>query len=414
MINHLHILTLTHKGTALRDIGQVVSQVDESLGGRATYLKELCYRLSMDELLYTATCNRVLFFLSTRERVTNAFKAELLPNGCKHLADQLDHYQGFEAVNHLFEVAASVDSLVVGERQILGQLKKAYDNCKEWGLIGDDIRIIAQRMIVAAKSVYAETRIGEKSVSVVSLAMRAVMRKSPSPESRVLMIGAGQTNALVAKFLRKYKLDRVTVFNRSLERAQKLASTFSGGRAFTLDQLQTYGEGFDILIVCTGASDPIITSSLWPTLLAGEDAKDKQILDLAVPANVCAELVNSAHFNYIDVEQLREEAEKNLAFRSQEIERAREVIDRNVEQLETIYRQRLLERALKDIPVAVREIRSRAVNKVFHKELESLNPEARELIDRMLGYVEKKYISIPMRKAREEMTKQDQQSKMAS
>ncbi|MEM6396595.1 MAG: glutamyl-tRNA reductase [Bacteroidota bacterium] len=409
MLSHLHILTLTHKGTALRDIGQVVSLIDEQAIGRADYLKDLCSRLLLDELLYTATCNRVLFLFSTRAKVSAAFKSKLLPQGCSDLVDQLDHYQGFEAVDHLFEVASSVDSLVVGERQILGQLRKSYKDCKKWGLIGDDLRVITQQMVVAAKAVYAETRIGEKSVSVVSLAMRRVMRKSPKPDSRVLLVGAGQTNALVAKFLRKYKLERVTVFNRSLESAQKLAGTFDGGRAFPLDQLKEYDEGFDILIVCTGALDPIITFRNWHNLLAGEDAKDKQVVDLAVPANVCPELVVSSQFDYIDVEQLRKEAEENLAFRSREIERAREVIGRHVEELDFIYRQRLIERVLKDIPVAVREIRSRAVDKVFSKELANLDAETQDLIDRMLGYVEKKYISLPMRKAREELISHDQQ-----
>ncbi|MEL6629349.1 MAG: glutamyl-tRNA reductase, partial [Bacteroidota bacterium] len=306
-------------------------------------------------------------------------------------------------INHLFEVASSVDSLVVGERQILGQLKEAYNTCKEIGLIGDDLRVITQQMVLTAKAVYAQTRISEKSVSVVSLAMRSVMRKAPNPNSRVLLIGAGQTNTLVAKFLRKYHLEQVTVFNRSLERGQKLAATFKEGKALPLDELGQYSKGFDILIVCTGAVDPIVTQELWENLLVGESEADKQVVDLSVPANVCPSLVRSSKFEYIDVEQLREEAEKNLQFRTKEIARAREVIERHCDELENIYRQRLLERALSDLPIEVRKIRSRAVDQVFRKELETIDPETRDLIDRIMGYVEKKYIGLPMRTAREEL-----------
>lgn len=403
MLGHLHIITLTHKSTALRDIGRVVSSIDEQVGGRSGYLRSIRERLGINELLFAATCNRVLFFFSTRNRVSQEFKVDLIPDIDPEIIDQLDYYQGSDAINHLFEVASSVDSLVVGERQILGQLKEAYNTCKEIGLIGDDLRVITQQMVLTAKAVYAQTRISEKSVSVVSLAMRSVMRKAPNPNSRVLLIGAGQTNTLVAKFLRKYHLEQVTVFNRSLERGQKLAATFKEGKALPLDELGQYSKGFDILIVCTGAVDPIVTQELWENLLVGESEADKQVVDLSVPANVCPSLVRSSKFEYIDVEQLREEAEKNLQFRTKEIARAREVIERHCDELENIYRQRLLERALSDLPIEVRKIRSRAVDQVFRKELETIDPETRDLIDRIMGYVEKKYIGLPMRTAREEL-----------
>ncbi|MEM8583449.1 MAG: glutamyl-tRNA reductase [Bacteroidota bacterium] len=403
MLGHLHILTLTHRSTALRDIGRVVSSIDEQSGGRSNYLQSIRERLGIDELLFATTCNRVLFFFSTRNRVSQEFKMDLIPNVDPEIIDQLDYYQGSDAINHLFEVASSVDSLVVGERQILGQLKEAYNTCKAIGLIGDDLRVITQQMVLTAKAVYAQTRIGEKSVSVVSLAMRSVVRKAPKPDSRVLLIGAGQTNTLVAKFLRKYHLEQVTVFNRSLERGQKLAATFSEGKALPLDELAQYREGFDILIVCTGAVDPIVTQDLWENLLAGEPEADKQVIDLSVPANVCPSLVESSTFEYIDVELLKEEAEKNLQFRTKEIARAREVIERHCDELENIYRQRLLERALSDLPIEVRKIRSRAVDQVFRKELETIDPETRDLIDRIMGYVERKYIGLPMRTAREEL-----------
>ena len=198
MLGHLHILTLTHRSTALRDIGRVVSSIDEQSGGRSNYLQSIRERLGIDELLFATTCIRVLFFFSTRNRVSQEFKMDLIPNVDPEIIDQLDYYQGSDAINHLFEVASAVDSLVVGERQILGQLKEAYNTCKAIGLIGDDLRVITQQMVLTAKAVYAQTRIGEKSVSVVSLAMRSVVRKAPKPDSRDLLIGAGQTNTLVA------------------------------------------------------------------------------------------------------------------------------------------------------------------------------------------------------------------------
>ena len=403
MLSHLHILTLTHRGSSLKEIGQALSLIDGGEGGREAFLTVLKNRLELEELYCAATCNRILIFFSTRDRVDHAYITKMMQGLSTNLIEQIDHYQGGAAVNHLFEVSASIDSLVIGERQILGQLRDAYKQCQEWQLTGDDMRIVFQQMVLAAKAVYARTRIGEKSVSVVSLAMRKVLQRTPQPDSRVLLIGAGQTNVLVAKFLRKYNLQRVTVFNRNLERAQKLADTFVQGTALPLTELNSYDQGFDLMIVCTGSTDPLITTQNWEGLLAGEAADQKLVVDLAVPANVEAELVEASDFAYVDVEQLREEAHQNMKFRGQEISRAREVIDQYLQDLEQIYRQRLLERALKDFPVEVKAIRQRAVGEVFAKELEQVDPEARALIERMMGYMEKKYIGLPMRTAREEL-----------
>lgn len=403
MLSHLHILTLTHRGSSLKDIGQALSLIDGGKGGRQAFLLGLGERMQLDELYCAATCNRILFFFSTRERVDHAFITRTFHGLESSLIEQVDHYQADAAISHLFEVAASIDSLVIGERQILGQLREAYRKCQEWQLTGDDMRIVFQQMVLAAKGVYARTRIGEKSVSVVSLAMRTVLQRAPSPESRVLLVGAGQTNVLVAKFLRKYHLQRVTVFNRNLERAEKLAATFEEGRALPLAELDSYDEGFDLMIVCTGSTEALITPDNWPQLLAGEAETEKLVVDLAVPTNVDTDLVTNNNFDYLDVEQLRKQAKENMQFRGQEISKAREVIGQYRGELEKIYRQRLLERALKDIPVEVKAIRQRAVGQVFAKELEKVDPEARELIERMMGYMEKKYIGLPMRTAREEL-----------
>ncbi|MBK8702837.1 MAG: hypothetical protein IPN33_03970 [Saprospiraceae bacterium] len=178
-------------------------------------------------------------------------------------------------------MAASMDSLVVGERQILGQLRDAYDQCKAWGLTGDGIRLVIQHTVVAAKAVYAQTRIGDKPVSVASLAIQQLLKSGLPTDARIIMIGAGQTNMLVAKFLHKHHFHHVTVFNRSLDKAQAIADML-GGRALPFNALSSYTEGFDCMIVCTGAAEPIITESLYASWLQGE-TDPTMVIDLAIP-----------------------------------------------------------------------------------------------------------------------------------
>ncbi|MEL6143029.1 MAG: glutamyl-tRNA reductase, partial [Bacteroidota bacterium] len=177
--------------------------------------------------------------------------------------------------------------------------------------------------------------------------------------------------------------------------------TFAEGTALTLDKLSSYSGGFDVLFVCTAAVEPIITQQNMVTLLNGEPVEEKLVIDLAVPNNVDETVVATTAFPYVAVEHLRALAEENMAFRSQEIQRAQVLLRKHLADLENEYRQRLLERALQHLPVEIKAVKQRAFDQVFAKEIEGLDPAARELMDRMMTYMEKKCIGIPMKAARE-------------
>ncbi|MFT5997683.1 MAG: glutamyl-tRNA reductase [Neolewinella sp.] len=401
MLQHIHILTLTHRHAKLKAIGEIVTafEAGDKLQGHLTSIRE---RGLADELFYLSTCNRVCLLFSTTHKVDDTFLAKLLPEAHSVPAmAEMEHLQGLKAIYHLFEVGGSIDSLVVGERQILGQFRDAYEKCRDWGLIGDDLRIICDRIALASKDVYNSTRIGEKSVSVVSLAMQQLRKFQPALDARIVMIGAGQTNLLVTKFLKKQEQQRLTVFNRTQARATNLVSGFPEGKGLALGELENYEEGFDVLIVCTGSAEPIVTPALFNWLLAGEDPRDKVVIDLGVPADVAESTVANHDFEYVGIEQLRALAGENMDFRREEVKRAHGVLHKHLGELETAYRQRLLERAMSHLPKAIKAIKHTAVNQVFAKELHKLDPEAKELMLRMMTYMEKRCIGIPMKAARE-------------
>lgn len=403
MPQHFHILTLTHRQSDLKIIGRLAAAFAPE-GGQEERVGALMERQAMDECFYLATCNRITWFFTTQRTIDRDFKVNMVPDpALAEVQEKLVHYQGREALMHLCEVAASVDSLVVGERQILGQLREAYERARAWGHTGDDLRVIFDKIVVAAKDVYANTRIGEKSVSVVSLAVRKLLQLVPRRDARVLLVGAGQTNHLVAKFLRKYEYHRVTVFNRSLPKAAALARTFPASVAHTLDQLEHFRGGFDVMVVCTAAVDPIVNEKNFKALLNGESPRGKLIIDLAIPSNV-AEIVvahRAEGLHYVGVEDLRQLARENMGFRSREILLARDILSNHIDELERGYRQRKLERAMSHLPVEIKEVRRRAIDQVFARELEELDPAARELLEKVTLYMEKKCIGIPMKAARE-------------
>ncbi|TXB61858.1 glutamyl-tRNA reductase [Phaeodactylibacter luteus] len=406
MLANYNILTVTHKKTNLKEIGDFVLKAPDQEAVRLQ-LEALKQQFHIKELLYLPTCNRVMYFFTTSEEVDERFISHFFqrvnPDMPLDILNSLDetvyHYQGQDALSHLFDVAASIDSLVIGERQILRQLREAYEQSQEQGLTGEYIRLAFQQAVVAAKAVYNKTRIGDKPVSVVSLAFQQMLRAHVHKDGRVLLVGAGQTNQLVGKFLSKYGFSNVTVFNRSVGKAEQLAATL-GGKALPLADIREYREGFDCLVVCTGATEPVITNEVYSSLLNGE-AGHKVVIDLSIPNNVDEATVAAFDFEYIEIEGLRNLAKQNLAFREREIERAHKVIADFLAEMPALLQQRQIELAMRTVPVEIKAVKDRALNEVFHKEVALLDEPTKALMEKMLAYMEKKCIGIPMKAARE-------------
>ncbi|HPA37029.1 MAG TPA: hypothetical protein PLA16_11735, partial [Chitinophagales bacterium] len=205
------VVTITHKTAKVNRLKDyLVSSIGDS-DYPAERLKELKDAFAIHELLYLNTCNRVTFFFTCDKKIDNKFLKDLFqfinPDLNKELVNlhisKALVFEGEDAVKHFMGVAASLDSLVIGEREILGQIKTAYLNAKKHDLCGDDIRLAYQQAIVFAKKIHCDTRIGEKPISVVSLAFRTLLEQGISKDSNMLIIGAGQTNNLMANLLTK-------------------------------------------------------------------------------------------------------------------------------------------------------------------------------------------------------------------
>ncbi len=404
MLDGYKILAVTHKQTPLHAIGKYMIASPDEQAVKNT-LQSLKVRFGIDEIVYLSTCNRSTYILYTEERLPDTFTEDFFlfinpENNATSIQKHVEVYEGGEAAEHLFRVAASLDSLVIGEREVLRQIREAYDRCFDWGLTGDYLRIIVQNAVVAAKEVYTTTKLCEKSVSVVSLAYKE-MQKSKLPKSaRILMVGAGQTNELVSKFLLKGGYTNVTVFNRSLDKAQLISSKFNG-KAYTLEQLDSYTGGFDCLIVCTGATSAIIRKELYSKLL-GSETDQKVVIDLSIPNNVGKDVVNGGfNLNYIEIEGIKTIAKKNHALRRREVVNATELLERHFLAFQEMVQNRRIEKALHRIPGEVKAIRERAMTQVFQKEVAELDDSTRQLLDRMMNYMEKKCIGIPIRVAKE-------------
>jgi glutamyl-tRNA reductase len=284
---------------------------------------------------------------------------------------------------------------VLGEREILGQLKSAFQKARENQLTGDAIRLATENCVLFAKKIYSETRIGEKPVSVVSLAFRELMNRGISPDARLFMVGAGQTNHLMTNLLVKYGFKDVHVFNRTLENAAELANRFSKGVAHTLADMPSIKDKPSFIITCTGSASSVISEQHFKAW--GIDPQvPLTVVDLAVPADLDISVRNNYAVDYIDVAALKEQAEQNMEFRRREVTKAYELLDNFCIEFEDKYKERQLELALIEIPHQVKALRQKAVEEVFSKDIATLDEDAREVLEKVMAYMEKKYISIPI------------------
>lgn len=373
----------------------------EVLRGRLEHLKK---EFELEELFYLATCNRVMYVVYSDKKLDEAFQREFFQEvnpliNYDLIGPKIKHFRGDDALKHLLQVSASIDSMVVGEREILRQLRESYDQCAKWNLTGDNLRLAFRLAIESGKKVYAQTKIGEKPVSIVSLAVQKLREAHLPKNSRILMVGAGQTNRLVAKFLKKMNFPNITVFNRSLNKAKQVASIMDA-KAYALSELPKYEEGFDCLIVCTGSTKSIISPALYQHLLQG-DTDEKLVIDLSIPYNVSEEVVKNFPIKYIEIEGLKVLAHENHNFRKLEITKANELIDNKLLKFQEIYQHRQIARAMSRVPAEIKAVKQKALNEVFQDDLANLDADTRQLFETMMNYMEKKCIGIPMRAAKE-------------
>jgi len=402
-LKHLKIIAFTHKQIELKHLGKLVI-CQENLSDK---LRRIQSQFDIPEMFYLATCNRVEFVMASDHTLDKAFAqkfVEALEIGlCAEHVDVFMEgasiYEDQEALNHLLRTSCSLESLVVGEKEILAQLRKAYEQCKEAGLTGDYLRMVMNTVVKTAKEVYTKTNISRNPISVVSLAYRKLKELNLCTNARVLIIGAGETNQCISKYLQKHKFTNFAVFNRTLSKAQQLADDL-GGEAYKLDALKTYDKGFDAIITCTSAVQPIITTELYKSLLNGETDK-KTIIDLAIPNDTAPEVLAEFPVNFIEVHSLNEVAKNNLQERYQELVHAEKIIDQNIAEFVPLMKQRRIEVAMREVPEKIKEIRKTAINTVFADEVQGMDEHSREILEKVINYMEKKYISVPMIMAKE-------------
>ncbi len=403
ILNQLHTVAITHRNFDVNTLGGLHIPPDQ----QSARLLPIKQQFRLKELLLLSTCNRVEFsFVSPRDidaPFLHSFLEAIYPNMDREVLTsfviKLEHYRGLNAVDHAMSVASSVDSMIIGEREIITQVRQAYEHCSSIGLTGDLLRILNRHVVETAKKVYTRTSISSKPVSVVSLAYHQLKKLQIPLNARFLIIGAGITNTTMGRFLKKHGFKHFAVFNRTLSKAEQLADELCG-TAHDLNALSTYNLGFDVIISCTGADHHIITPAIYAQILQGEQ-NQKTVIDIAIPQDLDPNILKQHAVNHISVGFLQKISNENLKERTKELAHVEEILAEAHTEFQQILQIRQVELAMRSVPEEIKRIKSDAINEVFKEEINSLDPQSREVLEKILGYVEKKYIAGPMKLAKE-------------
>ncbi len=363
-------------------------------------LEQLCALDGITEAIIFSTCNRVELLASGAEgcHVTAALARFLSENRSFPLIDLERHlyqHQQRDAVRHIFRVAASLDSMVLGEPQILGQVKAAYTIAKTAGTVGALLEELLTRAFHVAKRVRAETAIGTAAVSISYAAVELAKKIFGQLEGKtVLVIGAGKMSELAAKHLLSSGASTVFVANRTHERAHELAQIF-GGKAIRFESLLDYIEQSDIIISSTGAPHHIIRKADAQRFLARRKNRPMFFVDIAVPRDIDPEINQLDNIFLYDIDDLGQVVEANRKERAREAQKAEEIVIREAEKL--INRLKALDvvPTIVSLQRRLEEVRAEELERARSK-LGSLTPEQEQAVDVMTRSMVNKILHSPI------------------
>ena len=351
----------------------------------------------IQEGLIISTCNRVELLTSAPGEAVDlrGFLHEYFHVNPIDFEPHLYEFREREAIRHLFRVASSLDSMVVGEPQILGQVKDAYTIARGVGSVQGNLDPLISRAFALAKKVRTETAVGSSSVSIASVAVELAKKIFGSLRGKsVYLIGAGKMIELAARHLVSQGASSILVSNRTYDRAVEIAQKFQG-TAIRFDDLYANVDRADIVISSTGAPHTIFRREHGEKFLARRKNKPMFFIDIAVPRDVDPELNDLEGIFVYDIDDLQQAVSAHLADRGKEAERAERIVDFEVE----AYLQRQRTRDVVPMILSLQDqfetIRQAEIDRVRGR-LGKLSPEQEQALDVLTQGIVKKILHMPI------------------
>lgn len=377
---------------------------DEHAIGEA--LQELKRRPGFDEGMILSTCNRVEIAVTCDDNLAEVNAVDQFIADTRHVdrgwvVPYLYRYQDRDAIRHLFRVASSLDSMVVGEPQILGQLKSAYALAKQHGSVNGFLDTLVTRAFSVAKRVRSETAIGANAVSVSYTAVELAREIFGSLKGKkVIVVGAGKMSEAAARHLHRSGVSQIFVTNRTRERAEEMAKLFDG-KIVDYTAFVGFLHEVDIVIASSGAPHYILTKNDMRKVIEARRNRPMFLIDIAVPRNIEPTANELDNVFLYDIDDLQRVVDSNVKGRMKEAAEAETIIAEEVDRMVT----RLQSREVVPTIVSLQEqLESMRVNEIarMRKKFGALSPEQEEALEALTRSIINKIAHGPISELRKQ------------
>lgn len=399
---HIHCLGLNHTSSSIHlrerlafDEGQI----------RASLSRLACGHLasSLAEMVIISTCNRIEIYAASNQLAfaeLEAFLSDIHGVPADELAPYLYRFKDMDVARHLFHVAAGLDSLVIGEPQILGQVTRALELARGQNSAGPILNRLFQAAIHAGKRARTETAISRNSASVSSLAA-SVAEKAVGQikTASVVVLGAGEMAELTVEALRKRGVEKIRVINRTLERAREMAQRW-GAESATFEFIQQAMCDADILISSTGAPHIVVDAKMVADAMRMRAERALVLIDIAMPRDIDPDAAHLSRVKLIGMDGLNAQLEDSLSRRMDEVPHVKAILDDELLEFEIFLKSLEMLPIIADIRQQAESIRAKELEKTLRR-LPGLTDAERERIDILTQSLVSKLLDNPTRRLRE-------------
>lgn len=349
------------------------------------------------EAVILSTCNRTEIYCVADAEAVMAWWANYHDLALENIRPYLYDYGCGETIHHAYRVACGLDSMVLGEPQILGQMKEAVRVATEQNALGTWLNALFQRTFAVAKDIRSQTNVGNNTVSMASASVKMAQAVFPDlSQTKVLLVGAGEMNELVATYFAAKQPEKLAIANRSLPRAENLCnSLIMPAQAYLLSDLPSILAEYDIVISCTAAALPIIDAKMVQAALSQRDGKPMFMLDLAVPRDIEASVASLPALTLKTVDDIAATVATGKASRQEAATAAEQMVARKVEEFVQWQKQR------QRVPLicALRDEGEKARQYVLHNAMKQLakGVHPHEVLERLSVQLTNKLLHAPTR-----------------
>ena len=400
---HIFCLGLNHNTTSI-ELREQLSLNEDAI--RSALARLACGHLSASiaELVIISTCNRIELYAASSQLAfaeLEAFLSDVCGVPAKQFRDHSYRFEDLDAARHLFEVAAGLDSLVVGEPQILGQIVRALELSRGQNMAGPVLNRLFQSAIHAGKRARTETGISRNPASVSSLAASLAERVvHPIAEAQIVILGAGEMAELAVEALRKRGANRILVVNRTVEHAHAIANRWDA-QITTFENLETALASADILISSTGAPHIILSAEMVRKAMQVRAQRPLFLIDIAVPRDIDPDAANIPLVKLYDIDNLNAKLEGALAERMAEVPQVKSILKEEISEFAEYMKSLEMIPIISDIRQQAETIRLEMLEKTLRR-MPDLTDVERARIEAMTQALVKQILHAPTNRLRAE------------